>query len=172
MSQEKEILLHPSHKAIIWWYLLGILLIPFFGLGFILLYRFYKTHRSIWYTITESTIQVNDSKFVETVDIANIREANAVSRWTDNKFGIGDIIIQTETRTVRLIGQENPKQLANMIVKAAIAERKRIASFKKRPKPEVESSPKNYDKLDYLTGLWQQGLLSDEDFRKEKKHFE
>jgi hypothetical protein len=28
------------------------------------------------------------------------------------------------------------------------------------------------ERMDYLTGLWQQGLVSDDDFEKEKKHFE
>jgi hypothetical protein len=28
------------------------------------------------------------------------------------------------------------------------------------------------DKINYLTGLWQQGLISEEDYKKECKHFE
>ncbi len=72
------------------------------------------------------------------------------------------------------MGQPNPENLSDMISAAIRAERKRIEELNRvEVSPQEEPpSPGTLDKLDYLTGLWQQGLLSDEDFKKEKKHFE
>jgi hypothetical protein len=59
-----------------------------------------------------------------------------------------------------------------MILKAAEAERYRVEQQAKNKREQPQTSPGSLDKLDYLTGLWQQGLLSNEDFKREKKHFE
>jgi uncharacterized membrane protein YdbT with pleckstrin-like domain len=172
MNEQKKIVLKPSHLSLFWWYLLAVLMIPAFGLGIILAWRFYSTHKSIGYEITDRTITSRDSRTTAAIDIANIKNINVSRRWIDKKFGIGDLHIQTGERTIMLLGMEQPEQLSNMILQAAEAERKRIESLNIKPKKEVKNENMSLDKLDYLTGLWQQGLLSDEDYRKEKRHFE
>jgi hypothetical protein len=172
MTDSRTITLKPSHKSLFWWYMLGIVLIPLFGVGIYLIYRFYRAHNSVEYVVTDRSIRAEDSRVSETVDLANIRRADVRQRKIDEWFGIGDVILKTESRTVTLLGVETPKRLSEMILQAAEAERKRIADLNKKPEPKVESIPGRTDRIDYLTGLWQQGLLSDEDFREEKKHFE
>lgn len=172
MTDSRTITLKPSHKSLFWWYMLGILLIPLFGVGIYLIYRFYSAHNTIEYVVTDRSIRAEDSRVSETVDLANIRRADVRQRKIDEWFGIGDVILKTESRTVTLLGVETPKRLSEMILQAAEAERKRIADLNKKPERKVENAPGRTDRIDYLTGLWQQGLLSDEDFREEKKHFE
>ena len=50
--------------------------------------------------------------------------------------------------------------------------REAMMQEKKTERPEPEHEPGSMDRMDYLTGLWQQGLISDRDFDKEKRHFE
>ncbi|TVR28895.1 MAG: PH domain-containing protein [Balneolaceae bacterium] len=172
MSSEKEILLKPSHKSMFWWYLLGVLLIPVIGLGLIIIYRTFTALKAVEYTITDRSIRIKDSKYSEKIDLQNITRVEFNQRWIDRMFGIGDLTLFTENRSVKMLGQENPGHLADMISHAAEAERQRIFALRKKPKPEPAPDPGTLDKLDYLTGLWQQGLLSEEDYQKERKHFE
>lgn len=169
---EKAITLNPSRKAWFWWYVLGGILIPFFGAGIYLLIHLNRTLSSITVTITDTAITVEDSKVTERVDIANIRNVDLKMTRTGDWFGVGDLILKTETKSVELPGMENPRSLADMIIQAAEAERKRIASINQRKESRPEPGPAGQqDRLNYLTGLWQQGLISNEDFENEKKHF-
>jgi membrane protein YdbS with pleckstrin-like domain len=172
MSSEKKILLKPSHKSMFWWYLLGVFLVPVIGIGFIIIYRTYTNLNSVNYTVTDRSIRIKDSKHSQKIDLQNVNRVEFNQRWIDRKFGIGDLTLFTENRSVNMLGQENPAQLADMIMHAAEVERKRIAALKKKPKPQPAPNPGTLDKLDYLTGLWQQGLISEEDYLKERKHFE
>jgi len=43
---------------------------------------------------------------------------------------------------------------------------------KPKKKEPIKNPSIQTGKMDYLTGLWQQGLLSDEDYHNERKHFE
>lgn len=172
MSSDKEILLKPSHKSMFWWYILGVLLVPVIGIGLIIIYRTYTTLKSVDYMVTDRSIRIKDSMYSEKIDLQNINRVEFKQRWIDRMFGIGDLTLFTENRSVSMLGQENPAQLVDMISHAAEAERKRIFALRKKPKPEPAPDPGTLDKLDYLTGLWQQGLISEEDYLKERKHFE
>jgi hypothetical protein len=70
------------------------------------------------------------------------------------------------------MGLENPAELSGMILKAAKAERKRLEQQKIQQNKQPEFSPGSIERLNYLTGLWQQGLITDEEFEKERKHFD
>lgn len=170
---EKIITLKPDNKSQFWWYLAGFMLIPLFGLGLYLIYRVYKNHQAISYTVTDRQIMAEDLHISENIDLANITDVEIEQRWIDKKFGIGNLTLITKNRELKLIGLENPAQLSNMILKAAEAERKRLQNIKKQATRAKENTkPGSIDKMNYLTGLWQQGLISNEDFENEKKHFE
>lgn len=171
VDKEKQIILKPSHKSLLWWYILAILLIPIFGIGIYLFYRFYTAHQSISYIITDHRITLKDSATTENIDLASIVETAVTKSRIDRITGTSNVIIKTKARTATLIGQDEPEQLAELIRRAAEAERQRL---NEKPAKRVSGSshnPGTLDKRDYLTGLWQQGLLSDEDFKIEMKHF-
>jgi len=170
-NKEKQIILKPSHKSILWSYILAILLIPVLGIGIYLLYRFYKAHQSISYIITDHRITLKDSSATENIDLASIIETEVVKGRKDKITGTGNVVIKTKARTAMLIGQNEPEQLAELIRRAAEAERRRLEEKPAKKVSEPSGNPGTLHKRDYLTGLWQQGLLSDEDFQKEMKHF-
>lgn len=168
---DKMIQLQPEKSHHFWWYVIGVLLIPIV-VGFYILYKKFSELSNTHYKITDQTITSINPSFTETVDIANINEVKIHQRWIDKQFGIGSLQLITNTRKVNLIGLENPKNLSDMILKAAEAERYRIEQQAKKERKKSEPTHSNLDKLDYLTGLWQQGLLSNDDYLQEKKHFE
>ena len=170
---EKSITLTPSHKSLFWWYLLGIILIPLFGVGIYLIYRFYSSHNAISYRITDQSITARGSNIEQKMDLANIQKVEVFQKWIDKKFGLGLVTIRSDSNTIDLVGMENPQKLADMIMCAAKAERKRLADLNSpKAEPVKHSKPGRDDRIDYLTGLWQQGLISEEDYKKERKHFE
>jgi len=169
---EKTIQLKPSHTTFFWWYCLGVLLVPVIGIGLIVIYIGFKKQAKTTYIIGNQSIIKSDHSYREAVDLVNITDIKVQQRWIDKKFNNGTLILITETKSIDLIGIHNPSNLSELILKAAEAERTRINNREKIPKPSTNTPPVSLDRLDYLTGLWQQGLLSDEDFKKEKKHFE
>lgn len=169
----KSIELAPDWRHWFWNYAAGILLVPLFGIGIYILWRLTQKKRAIRYLITNEQIKASGPEFTQTIDLVNISDIKVRQRWIDQKFEIGTIKIDTGSRTINIIGQTAPHKLAKMIEQAVEGEKKRLAELAKvKPKEEEKAPPGTLDRLDYLTGLWQQGLLSDEDFKKEKKHFE
>jgi len=170
----KSIELKPDWKRWFWGYFFGIILIPFLGIGVAVLWIIHSRRKSIAYLITDRQIEERDKNISQKIDLANIKTLDVEQNWFDRKFGIGDIKLSTETRSITLLGQPDPDRLSDMMSAAIRAERKRITdlTIKRESPKESTYSPGTLDKIDYLTGLWQQGLLSDEDYKKEKKHFE
>lgn len=169
---EKTIDLKPSFSTFFWWYFIGTLLVPLFGIGLIVLFLAHRKQSAITYVIGNQSITKSDRNNSETVELADILEIKVQQRWIDKKLGAGKLVLFSELRTVELIGIKDPNSLSDLIFQAAEAERARLRKQKVVPKPPSDTAPVSLDRLDYLTGLWQQGLLSDEDFKKEKKHFE
>ena len=169
---KKTIELKPSYTYLFWWYIFGVLLVPIFGIGLIVLYLSYKKQTAITYVIGNHSITKTDRSYSETVDLTEILEINIRQSWIDKKLKTGSLHLITEHKTVELAGIENPHSLSDLILKASEAERARLRKQQEISTPTSDVAPESLDRLDYLTGLWQQGLLSDEDFKKEKKHFE
>lgn len=169
----KFIELRPDWKRWFWGYFFGILLIPLVGIGLIVLWKVHKKKNSYRYEVTDQQIKATGDNLSQTVDLANIKTLDVEQNWFDKKFNVGDITLITESRKIKLLGQSNPQSLADNISTAIVAERKRIEKLNKVKKKPVDLPPPGtLDKLDYLTGLWQQGLISNEDFKKEKENFE
>lgn len=169
----KSIELRPDWKRWFWGYFFGILLIPLAGIGIFVLWKVHKKKNSYIYEVTDQQIRATGENISQTVDLANIKTLDVEQNWFDKKFNLGDIALITELRTIKLLGQTNPQVLAETITTAIHAERKRIEELNRvKEKPVEHPPPGTIDKLDYLTGLWQQGLISNEDFEKEKQNFE
>lgn len=165
-NHERSITLHPSWKAFLWKYFWGVLLSPLL-IGFYILWRTRKEQKGIYYKITDRSITVVEGHYSQNIDLADIRKAIA----GDVRFGVGSITLKTQGREIELIGLEQPEQISRSIEKAVEAELKRLETEKQTKPTESQYAPGSMDRLDYLTGLWQQGLMSDEDFDTEQKKF-
>lgn len=169
----KSIELKPDWKRWFWGYFFGIVFIPLFGVGLYVLWRVHTKRRSYVYTVTDRQITAIGKNVSQTIDLANVNKLDVEQNWFDEIFNLGDICLITESRTIKLLGQTDPDVLSNTLSKAIFSEKKRIEKLNKTVTKSIDPpAPGTLDKLDYLTGLWQQGLLSDEDFKNEKKNFE
>jgi hypothetical protein len=169
---DKSFIIYPEKTYHFWWFIAGILLIPLLGAGIYIIYRKYRELSSITYKVTDHQISEINQNIAATIDLADIHDISVEKRWIDKNFDIGTLNIKTGTHSLQMLGIKNPEKLSSLIMAAAEAERRRLAEINKLNKAKPIVPPENLDKLDYLTGLWQQGLISDDDFKKERKHFE
>lgn len=166
-DNQKSITLTPSWKAFFWRYVFGVIFVPLL-FGIYLLWETRKKHKGISYKITDRRITVVNGHISQNIDLADIRQAKA----GEMQFGVGSVIIKTQGREIELLGLKNPEVISNSIEKAVEAELKRLEAKKQAKPRSPQYDPGTMDRLDYLTGLWQQGLMSDEDFHAEKKNLQ
>lgn len=171
-TNDKQITLAPSWKHHFIGYLLSVLCIPLFGIGLIALYFVYKKHKSVSYRVTDTQISSTDTKYQRNIDLVNIEDVSIQQGWLQEKLGIGTLVLETSAAVMEVVGMEQPEKLKSMIEKAIAVQKKQQEKKTFRQKPDPKYKPGDMDKMDYLTGLWQQGLISDDDFEDERKHFE
>lgn len=168
----KSVKLKPKLSYHFWWYCLGVLLAPLLGYGVYLILKKRRELQAVTYRITDDTITIEEVNYRENVDLVNIHSAEIEQRWMDERFGIGTVILKTDSREVKLKGVEQPERLSDMILQAAAAIRERLKNEQKRERSIPDRNAGSLDKMDYLTGLWQQGLITNEEYEKERRHFE
>ena len=171
-STTKTITLQPNWKNYLLGYTLSVLLIPLFGIGLIGLYWVYKKQQKYTYTFSDTQISSRDEKYQRNIDLVNIEDVSVKQNWLQEKTGVGNVIVRTTATSMNLRGMDDPFALKDMLEKAISIQKERLKK-KEQTKPEQpDGNPGSMERMDYLTGLWQQGLVSDDDFEKEKKHFE
>ncbi|MGM0588557.1 MAG: hypothetical protein ACQETE_09100 [Bacteroidota bacterium] len=168
-QQQKSKVLRPNWKHFFWRYLAAVLFIPVFGLGIIALWWIWRKQHQYRYLITDQSIELQDQNYSERIDLENIQSVRVKQRWIDQKTKVGILEIITPDRRATLLGQPHPRELADMIKKAA-AHRRRLLKEKEKSAPrQPETSPGEMERVNYLTGLWQQGLLSNEEYKRQRK---
>jgi len=170
-SASRSTILRPSWKQFAIGYLLSILTIPI-GIGIIGLYFVRKRHKRLTYKVTDDRISSIGQKYRQNMDLVNIEFIKIRRSWLQKKLGIGDLILHTAGSSMDLVGMEKPGELKRMIEQAVKVRLERLKPSKQEQRRAPDTQPGSMEKMNYLTGLWQQGLLSDEDFDNEKKHFE
>ncbi|MFH5831233.1 PH domain-containing protein [Halalkalibaculum sp. DA384] len=171
-TKTKKITLTPSWKHYFIAYVLSVLAIPLFGIGLIAFYFVRKKHKNIRFAVTDTQISSIDSKYHRNIDLVNIEKVTIEQGWLQEKLNVGTLLLSTSATSVELIGMENPGQLKQMIEEAIARQKKQQEKKNFRRTQDPKHKPGSMDKMDYLTGLWHQGLLSEEDFESERKNFE
>ncbi len=172
MEQRKSITLHPTWKSWFWSYLAGFLLIPLFGSGLLVLWVLQRWRRSETYHIYDDAVVRRSGDDEVRLDLDTIDSVELSQSVTERWLDAGTVRLKANVTEIALLGMENPENLVKTIRTAVEASKKAKEKQQKQQRTEPEYDPGTLDKLDYLTGLWQQGLISDEDYHKEKQHFE
>lgn len=172
MENERKIVLKPDWRSYFWQYLAGVLLLPLFGIGIIVLWLTHRKRTSITFEIYDRFIRKSGDGDPFELSLIHIEDISVEQTWAEKRFGVGTVRLAANVSVLKLTGMEEPENLADMIRQAVQTEKKRLYDLKKKKVREPGHSPGTLDKMDYLTGLWQQGLISNEDYEKEKKHFE
>ncbi|MDG5767766.1 hypothetical protein QA596_09840 [Balneolales bacterium ANBcel1] len=164
--------LKPDRRLFLVPIVLGILLVPLLGLGIWVLYRYHQKWKRIAYRITDHEVTLQDGEHETIIPVAEIESCEATSPRLLSKFGLGHILIRHSGETSVMLAIENPEPIAGLLEQAASSERERM-----KLREEVEQTRPTHptgtlDKKNELVGYWQQGLISEEDYRRELKKFE
>ncbi len=131
-----------------------------------------RYQKSIHFIISDTTITAADKKYQQKIDIINIRNIKLEQDWLQQKMCIGSLIIHTAATKMRVAGIKRPEEIKELIEQAVQALKKQTRETTHRAAREPKYDPGSMEKINYLTGLWQQGLISDEDFEEERKGLE
>ncbi len=172
MSESKKILtLTPSWKNYFWGYFFGFLLLPVL-VGIIILWLTNKNRKSLCFEISNTSIAVIQDSEKQKLYLVDILSTSVEQSKLQSLFNIGDIHLQANVSTLVLTGIEEPKVFLDKIDTAIAYQKEQLKASEKVTAREPTHDPGTLDKLDYLTGLWQQGLITDEDYDSERKKFE
>lgn len=164
----KKKTLRPSWKQFLLSYVYSILLIPVFGIGLISLYFVWRRHHQFRYEVTDTGIKAIDGTYSQHFDLENINSIEVDQNWLTRQMDVGSLLIETETRQMKLLGINDPEEFRQLLEKAVQAAKKRKREAEKTKPREPSHKPGEMERINYLTGLWQQGLISDEEFQQEK----
>ncbi len=164
--------LQPDWKVFLMPYIIGVLLTPLAGLGLYIIYRYWKKWKGKRYHITNASVIQRDEGVETTASLHEITSCKVVYSGLPARFGIGTIVIKHTTGTMELAGIMDPGPVADLIDRAADSERDRMKMREEAEQYIPQHPSGTLDKKNELVGLWQQGLLSEDDYQQELKKFE
>jgi len=150
------------------WVYLPIVL--FVALGAISTVNRYRQLIREQYIISDTSIQIQTSKDDRTFILTNIRDISSKEYWWLPFSKLGKIVIYANGRYSLLRGIEDAKETAAIMLRAVEAA---IASKKNKPEANHYQPPVHaagtLEPMNDLVGMWQQGLITNDDFESEKR---
>ncbi|OAN59623.1 hypothetical protein A8B79_11635 [Balneola sp. EhC07] len=169
-NPEKSIILNPSRKNYFWGYLIGVLLIPLL-IGIVVIWFINRKISSIQYRITDTSVSKVTKEDKTQLELVNILKTSVSQTGLQKLLGIGNVKLKANVSALILEGIENPESFLEKIDTAIAYQKEKLKASEKIKPRKPTHDPGTLEKLDYLTGLWQQGLISDEDYDQERKKF-
>ncbi len=172
MSQQKKIFtLKPGWRYYLIPYFISLLLLPVFGIGLLVFIYYYRRISKIEYAITDEDITVRNRNGSRSITLNTIHSLSITKTWAEKKSGLGTLHIHSEETEIQLKGIKQPEDIKDAIELALAAIEQRGKNKKKAENiyPNIQTG--GLEHMNTLVGLWQQGLISDEDFEMEKQKF-
>ncbi len=160
---ERVIVLKPHPLGWLYYWVICVLTIPLFGIGLVAGFFLWKHIRSISYRLSDAAVSIVSGQETITLSWNDVSEVFAESR----AGRLGHIVIVSKKTRYRLTFLEDAFSLADTI-NLMLTSNNRSDGVQSSILPQVEMS---VDRLNDLTALWQQGLISEEDYQKERRHF-
>lgn len=170
-DQRRSYAIKPDWKYNLIPYIVSLLLLPVFGIGIFVFVYYYRRISKLEFIITDDDITVTNRDKSQSVSLDAIHSLSITQTWSEKKSGLGTLHIHIDETELQLTGIKQPEDIKDAIelALAAIEQRKKN---KKEPEdiyPDIQTG--GLEHMNTLVGLWQQGLISDEDFEVEKKKF-
>lgn len=144
----------------------GLLTLPLFGLGLIpLLYVFFQLNHARFEITPYDVIHGKQSIPLTAVNSVQITDFRVL-----RSGNIATITVKSDKRTITLKGIRGATK-AQHIIEVAIEALKKENQPEKSTESMQSTAPGQLEQLNDLVGLWQQGLLSDDQFHEEKSKF-
>lgn len=149
--------------------ILGVILSPVLIGLIILLYVYYRLQNQIYVVYDD---RILDQKAGKTLLIDNITEVKKMNSITRSKVTIHDLELVGDDGIMFLRGIVNASIIKQTIDQLIAFKQELKESDKKRNFVQVKEDPGSLERLNDLTGLLQEGLISYDDYLQERKNFE
>lgn len=152
--------------------IIAVLQIPLLGFG---LYRLYQIRSRIathWFEISDDDVCAMQGTQKKCLRLADISKIAVIQTGFDPYFKVARLYLSTGTQEIVIPGLFNASHLENLLDRAVKQEKKRLALQEELQAKRPKEKPGTLEKMNDLVGLWQQGLLTDEQFDEERKKFE
>jgi hypothetical protein len=151
-----------------WHFLVGFLLLPMFGLGVAIL-------AYIWHKIKTSQFNFDSHKIefpyakVKLIHLIDVLDVRVRKYQIISGISLADLHLKTADGTlIRIPGIQDAQLIASAIEKKIGLLQSRFTLEKALNASRNVNNPSPIEPLNDLVGLWQQGLISEEDFNEEK----
>lgn len=151
-------------------YIISVLLMPI-GVGLFLFFYYKSRLDDIRYVITNDSIHAYKKKGETSIQIRNVEKMYVTTNWSETMADLGTLVVEGEGKTIKMIGIRAPVEIQNAIEMARKMFKKKDEIFEKDRTWHKEVKVGGLESMDNLVGLWQQGLISNEDFEKERQKF-
>lgn len=163
----------PNWKIFAKEFIIGIILIPFFGIGLVVLTYYYVALSKTFYRFSDDEIAISQSpRYVETILIHELTETQLIKSTVLGRFQTDTLILKTDSATYTLAGIANARFIQKVLESSISQHQKYNENKQEREKFTTTAPPGSLEKLNDLVGMWQQGLISDEDYFNERRKFE
>jgi len=171
MTQEKSITYQTNRKNYQSEYVRAWLLLPVFGYGFLKLHKLNKKVKAGTYRIFNDRIEAGEGEATKTIYINKLEKVERIQSEEQRKYKLSDLILYTETEQLKLVGIRQAEQIEDVLYVAIEKKKQRKALQKKAKGDYTEYKIGGLEQMNNLVGMWQQGLISNEDFEREQKKY-
>ncbi len=172
MPKEKSVVYQTHWKNYFKDYVIAWALTPLLGVGFFLLRKLGKQLEKQTYTIFNDRIVTGSGELAQTVYFSELREVGRTQSTSQKKHGLSDITLKTDDREFVLLGLEQGEELEDVLYIAIESERRKRELREKAKGEYQQFKPGGLEQVNQLVGLWQQGMITDEQYRQEKEKYE
>ena len=172
---KKSIVLHPDWRVFFTPFVLGVIAIPLLGIGLLLLRQTWLRWKAEYYEISDSDIILYTESGSQTVPLWLVESCQVHRNGITGRFGLQSMVLQTAGSTSQgthvLRGLTGAEATARLVEQAAESERQRMALRKQAAREQPTHPSGTLEPMNDLVGLWQQGLITDEEYESERKKF-
>ncbi len=169
-EQDQTFKLQPDWHYNLLPYLISILLVPV-GIGIILFFYFRSRISHLRYVITNNEVRVCRKDEETSISIRHVERFSITRNRSERLNNLGTLVIEGEGKRLNLLGIRSPEEIRRMLQQARDVYRRTDEIFDKERGWHNELKTGGIAFVDDLVGLWQQGLLSDEEFERESRRF-
>lgn len=173
MSRDTEVfILEPDWRYNFVPYTIAILLLPLAGLGILIFAYYARRITGLQYHISNDDITVYKTDGNTRFPIKHIQNIELTQTRAERWFELGTLHLTTNSGTLDIIGISSPHQIKEAL-EIAIAKEVKWTELDQKARGEyTDIKIGGLQSMDELVGLWQQGLISEDEYNRERKKFE
>lgn len=142
-----------------------------FGYGFLVMRKLNKQLEDTYYKVYDDRIVLKDpSQQLDTVikveDLTSVKRTQSPEQ---SRFGLCDLHLHTKNQKAVMLGIKMGEQLEDVLYIAIEKEKRRKAMQERAKGDYTDYRIGGLENMNDLVGMWQQGLISDEDFQAEQR---